>query len=114
MSLTKILTEKDVAAEDKLEKVAELVAGARKNYGNEEAEIKAPFVNTAHGSMPFIHLEAASKVEMLRSELGFIKAAAVEAEQQNPGININKKIEELIATNPLLANVDSGVKFDYL
>jgi hypothetical protein len=114
MSITTILTAEKVPAVEKLEQVAQIIAGARKNYGNEEMVIECPRVDTAHGSMPFNVLEADSKVAVLRSEVGMIKAFAVEAAEQFPGTNINKKIEELLATNGLFCNVDSGAKFEYI
>ena len=114
MSITKVLSEKDVNSEDKLKSVAETVAAARKAYGNEDAVIECPVVNTAHGSMPFSVLEDDSKVAVLRDEVAYIKAAAVEFDAQNEGVNVNKKIEELIAVNPLLANIAPGTKFNYI
>lgn len=114
MSITKILTAEKTSAEDKLAGVAEVVAKARNAYGNEEEVIRAPRVNTAHGSMPFDTLEDDSKVETLRHEVGRIKVLAIECAEQNPGTNINKKIEELIAINPFFVNVSPGTKFEYI
>lgn len=114
MSLTKILNKKDADAEDTLTAVAEIVASARKAYGNEDAEIAAPSVQTVHGSMPFDVLEADSKVEILRQEVGRIKAAAVEFGQQTPGANVDKQIEQMLATNALFVNVSAGTRFEYL
>ena len=113
-SITQILSAEKVDAADKLKSVAEVVAGARENYGNGDTVIECPRVDTAHGSMPFNVLEADSKVAVLRSEVAMIKAIAVEAADQNPGLNINKKIEELLATNGLFCNVDTGAKFEYI
>lgn len=114
MSITKILTEEKTSAEDKLKRVAEVVAAARNAYGNEGVEIACPHVNTPQGSMPFIHLEDDSKVALLRDRVARIKAAAVEAAEQNPGVNINKKIEELLATDDMFVNISSGTKFEYI
>lgn len=114
MSITKILTEEKTSAEDKLARISEIVAAARSAYGNEEAAIPVPKVNTPHGSMKFEHLEDASKVAILRDEVARIKAHAVECVEQNPGTNINKKIEELLATNEFFVNVSSGTKFEYI
>lgn len=114
MSITKVLTDKDLSSSEKLEKVAETVAAARKAYGNEDAEIAVPQVNTVHGVMPFNVLEDDAKVEILRAAVGNIKARAVEAAEQNPGVNINKKIEELLATDSHFTNVAPGTKFEYI
>lgn len=114
MSITKILAEKDVEADAKLARVAEVVAAARAAYGNEDAKIEAPMVNTVHGQMNFNHLEDDAKVAMLRGEVQLIKAQAVEFVEQRPGASMNKKIEELLATNGLFVNISSGTKFEYI
>lgn len=114
MSITKALNQKDVAADVKLTTVAEIVAGARKAYGNEEAEIKSPLVNTTNGSMEFEHLDDESKVKLLKSEVGRVKAQAIENARNNEGVKIDKEIEKLVATNPLFTNIQPGTKFEYL
>ncbi len=114
MSITKILTNKDTAAEDKLAAVAEVVAGARENYGNGEAVIAVPRCYTANGDMPFDMLDDDSKVAILQGEVAAVKARAVEFSEQNPGVNLNKKIEELLATNGHFANIAVGTKFEYI
>lgn len=114
MSITKILTKKDADADAQVLAVSEIVAAARLAYGNEETEIEAPMVDTPHGRMSFVHLEAASQVETLRAEVARIKAAAVEFSTNNPGANLNKKVEELLAINPLFASVGNGTKFEYI
>ena len=114
MSITRILHQKDADAEVQISAVAEIVAAARKAYGNEEAVIEAPMVNTPHGTMSFVHLEAASQVETLRGEVAGIKAAAVEFVEQNSGASLNKQVEELLAINPFFASVGNGTKFEYI
>lgn len=114
MSLTKVLNQKDTDPDKILEQVAEIVASARKAYGNEDAKIEAPSVNTAHGMMPFDVLESDAKVAILKQEVGAIKAQAVEFGQQVPGANVDKQIEQLLATHPLFVNVSAGKRFEYL
>ena len=114
MSLTKILTAKDADPEDQLAQVAEVVAVARKEYGNEDATIPAPDCNTTEGTMSFVHLESASRVQLLRQQVSLIKAGAVEYVHQNPGASMDKQIEERIATNAYFANVGNGTKFAYI
>jgi hypothetical protein len=114
MSITKILSEKDVEAADKLSAVAEIVAGAREKYGNEESEVEVPRCHTANGSMPFDMLDDDSKVALLRSEVAALKAEAVEFAEQNPGVNLNRKIEELLSTNGMFVNIAAGTKFEYI
>ena len=114
MSITKILSEEKTPASEKLERVADVVAGARANYGNTDVEIASPMVNTTHGSMNFNHLEDESKVEMLRGEVQRIKAQAIEYVEQREGASLNRKIEELLATNGMFVNISAGTKFEYI
>lgn len=114
MSITKILSEKDVAASDKLARVAEVVAGARENYGNVDAEVGCPDCNTTNGVMAFDMLDEDGKVEMLKGEVARIKAQAVEFCRNNEGTVLNKKIEELLATNGYFCNIAAGTKFEYI
>ena len=114
MSITKILTEEKTPASEKLERVAEIVAGAREKYGNADVEISAPSVNTPHGYMSFLHLEDEGKVALLRDQVALIKAVAVEYSEQNEGVNMNRKIEELIATNGMFVNIAAGTRFEYI
>jgi len=114
MSITKVLTDEKMSAEDKLAAIAETVAGAREKYGNQDVEIDVPRVSTARGSMPFNMLEDEGKVAVLRDEVATIKAKAIEASEQTEGVVINKKIEELISTNGFFVNVAPGTKFEYI
>jgi len=114
MSITKTLSNKDLSPEDKLASVAEVVGTLRKSYGNAKITIEDVKVNTAHGALPFSHLEADSKVELLLNEALNIKAAAITAVENTPGTSLNKKVEELIATNALFANASAESEFDVL
>lgn len=114
MSITKILGNKDTSASEKLEEVAAVVAGAREAYGNTDKDIEPSVLNTAHGTMSFVHLEDDSKVEHLRGEVQRIKAQAIEFCQNNDGTELNRKIEELLATNGMFANIAAGTKFEYI
>ena len=114
MSITKILSDEDLKDSEKLEKVAEIVAGARKKYGNGEEEIPDVKVTTAQGSMFFTHLDDNSKVAILDNEARNIKMSAVTYVENHPGSLLDKKVEELIAINTYFANVANGTKFEYL
>lgn len=114
MSLTKILTEKDADPEGQLSRVQDIIGSARNAYGNEDAVIEAPMVETTEGRMSFVHLEAEAKVKMLRKQVSLVKAQAVEFCSQTEGASINKKIEELLAVNAYFANIGNGTKFEYI
>lgn len=114
MSITKTLSDKKIESSEKLSRVAEIVAQARANYGNEGVEISSPSVGTANGYMSFVHLDDDSKVVMLQGEVAKLKASAVEYAEQNEGVDLNRKIEELLATNGMFVNIAAGTKFEYI
>jgi len=114
MSITKILSNENSSAEEKIAAIAETVAKARASYGNEEAVIDDPFVSTTYGEMRFSNLEDDSKLSFIRNEVMKIKVSACEATEQKQGVNVGRRVEELIATNPILVNMSSGTKFEYL
>lgn len=114
MSITKILSDKNLTADEKLNQVAEIVGAVREAYGNSKTEIPDVKVETTHGVLPFKHLESDSKVEILKNEALNIKSKAIAAVENNAGVVLNKKVQELIATNSLFANVSSGSDFEYL
>ena len=114
MSITKILGNKDLASSEKLEKISDIVGTLRSSYGNDKAEIKDVKVNTSHGLLPFSNLEDDSKVEVLLNEALNIKAKAIAAVEDTPGTMLNKKVEELVATNSLFANASADSGFDVL
>ncbi len=114
MSITNILQDKEMAAGDKLEKVSGIITKLRKSYGNADAKIEDVKVNTSHGMLPFSHLEPDSKVEALLNDALNIKASAIAAAENTPGLVLNKKVEEMLATNPLFANASAASAFDIL
>jgi hypothetical protein len=114
MSITKILSNEKTTADEKIEDIALTVAKARASYGNEEAVIEDPLVNTHQGQMRFSNLENDSKLVYAKNEVSKIKVKACEAVEQNTGVNVNRRVEELIAINPILVNLGSGTKFEYL
>lgn len=114
MSITKVLSDKKIDSAEKLEAIAQIVAGAREAYGNSKDSIESPMVNTTNGSMSFVHLDDDSKVNQLRASVLQIKAQAVEFHSNTPGSNLNKKVEELVATHGMFVNINAGTKFEYI
>jgi hypothetical protein len=114
MSITKILATKDADAESQIAQIAEVVSKAREAYGNQDAEIAAPLVNTSNGRMSFVHLDAPSQIETLRGEIAVIKCQAIEFIECCPGANLNKKVVELLATNAFFTNIGNTTKFEYI
>lgn len=114
MSITAILSDKELDSAEKLKQVAAVVAKAREAYGNVNSQIPAVDVNTVSGMMSFVHLDNDAKVSVLRSEVQTIKVRAIEYSSNVEGSNLNKKLEELIATNGMFANIESSTEFDYI
>lgn len=114
MSITKILSDANLTSQQKLEKVAEIVADVRESYGNAGVDLPDIKVNTAHGYLPFSNLENDSKVEILMNAALGIKAKAIAKVENNPSIVLNRKVQELIATNSFFANAVSSNGFDYI
>lgn len=114
MSITQTLSSKTLTSAEKLTSVAEVVGTLRETYGNSKTVITDVKVNTTHGMLPFSHLEEDAKVETLLNEALKIKSQAIAAVEDTPGIVLNKKVQELIATNPLFANASAESEFDVL
>jgi len=114
MSITNILNDKELDDVKKLESVAKIVATARKAYGNTEDDIPEVKINTSYGYLPFGSLEADSKVKVLKDRAMAIKAEAITFAESTPGGSADKKIEEIISTDSLFANISPGTKFSYL
>lgn len=114
MSLTQVLQNKDMSADDKLDSVNATITTLRAAYGNSDKDIKDVKINTAHGMLPFSHLEPDSKVEALLSEALSIKSRAIAAIEDNPGLVLNKRVAEMLATSAIFANASAQSEFDVL
>jgi hypothetical protein len=108
MSITKVLADKEMSDEQKLALVAEVVEQAREAYGNADLEVESVDVNTTDGMMGFEYLTAESKVYILSREAQSIRAQAVEYARNVQGVVLSKKVDEIVATNPLFCNIGSS------
>jgi len=109
MSITKVLADKEISNEQKLDIVAKSVGRAREAYGNTDLEVKSVDVNTTEGMMDFKYLTDESKVYILYREAQSIRAEAVEYARNVQGVVLSKKVDEIVATNPLFCNIGSSV-----
>lgn len=114
LSITQTLSSKELSSAEKLASVQESVAALRKSYGNADKTIADVKVNTAHGMLPFSHLEEDGKIEVLLNEAQSIKATAIAEIENNAGLMLNKVVEQLIATSPVFANASAESEFDVL
>ena len=114
MKLTDIFTNEDMSAKDKVNAIAEVVTKAREAYGNGDAEITAPEINTVDGLEDLAMLCDESKVAVAESEVRNIKTVAVEYTKAFEGAILDRKIEELIAISPILANITATTDSAYI
>ena len=114
MKLSEIFMAKEMPANEKITAIAKIVAKAREAYGNGDADITAPEVHTTEGLQDIAMLCDETKVAIAESEVGNIKRVAVEYTKAFEGAKLDKKVEELIAISPLLANITAATESDYL
>lgn len=116
MTLTDIFaaTAEEMTTAQKLEELKTIVAAARTAYGNEDAEIPEPEVNTVDGLRKLSYVSPEGKVACANTAFNTIKNVVIEHHAANPGIVLDKEIESLLATDPTLCNLGSTVKSSYL
>jgi hypothetical protein len=113
MSLREILESETTTTEEKLEAINDTVKRARANYGNEDAEITMPEVPTINGMMDLSMLTKNDKLAIAEECINRIRMEAHETAKQREGVNISKVIESLLATSPVLSNIEKSSENDY-
>ena len=114
MKLQDIFSAEDIKDSEKITKIAEIVNRARAAYGNGDADITAPEMHTADGLQDLAMLSPDSKLAIAESEVRNIKVIATEFVKAFEGAKLDKKIEELIAISPILANITASVDSEYI
>jgi len=114
MKLSEILVSEEIKDSEKVAKIAEVVAKARKAYGNDDKVITAPEVNTTEGVQDLAMLSDKSKVAIADSEIRRIKQFANEFTKVNEGVMFDKKVEELIALSAILVNITTTTESEYI
>ena len=114
MKLSEVFSAEDMSAKEKVTAIASIVNSARDRYGNTGAEITAPEVHTINGLEDLAMLCAESKVAIAESEVRNIKTVAVEYAKAYEGAVLDRKIEELIAISPILANITATTDSTYI
>ena len=97
-----------------IQELAKIVTKAREAYGNIDKEITPPEVNTINGLEDLTMLCDESKLVIAKSEVDNIRTIAVEYVKAFDGAILDRKVEELIAISPILANITEKVKSSYL
>jgi hypothetical protein len=114
MKLSDIFNNEELSSKEQIAEIALVVKSAREAYGNGEAEITAPEIATVDGLQDLAMLCDDSKVAIAESEVGNIKTVAVEYCKAFEGAKLDKKVEELLAISPILANITISVESEYL
>ena len=114
MKLSEIFSAEDMSAKEKIQAIANIVETARSRYGNAEAKITAPEINTINGLEDIAMLCDESKVAIAESEVTNIRLISVEYVKAFEGAILDRKIEELIAISPILANITATTESAYI
>ena len=107
MNISKILDKKN--NEKKLDLIVELVTAARKKYNNEDAEISAPTVQTCAGGQNIKYASVSDKAALATKELRAILCDIDQLDAQVEGVNVNKELTSMIATNQVLTNLEASL-----
>ena len=114
MTFTEILSNEDFTADQKVEKFTTLVAKARKAYGNEDVEIAEPIIQGTEGGISLRYYAAEDKVSLAATELTSISTHAIHLVEGTEGAVLDKEIERLVATNPVLCNIGAKSTSAYI
>jgi hypothetical protein len=104
----------DASAEAKLTDLTALVADVRNTYGNSDIEIDVPYVNTPEGMVSFKYLDAESKVVYAGNAVRDATVEAVEICELTQGTVLDKELESIIATCPILCNLAVSTNSKYI
>ncbi len=107
MSIAKLVGRKNNAK--KLNAIVEVVAQARKKYNNEDAVISVPTVATCNGGQSIKYLSDGDKAAAATRELQSILTELNCLDAQVEGVNVNKELTSMIATNPVLTNLEASL-----
>ena len=113
MNITQIMENKELNATEKLSKLADVIAEARKAYGNEEMEITCPEVLTTEGVMSMKYLSAEDKLVEASKAINGVLSTAIAANECNEGVILDKAIEVGLATDPILCNLTTTTGSKY-
>jgi hypothetical protein len=102
------------SSKEAIQELANIVTKAREAYGNTDKVISAPEITTINGLEDLAMLSDESKLAIAESEVGSIRIIAVEYTKSFDGAILDRKIEELIAISPILANITAKVESAYL
>ena len=112
--ISEIFDNEDTTPTQKLQSIDTLVQEARAAYGNTHMEITAPTVTTTAGCLEIQYLSDADKVQIAKMAFHSITSEAIETAQETEGVILDKEIQSLIATDPILVNLGKQCESEYL
>jgi len=89
----------------KLKAIKKIVKAARESYGNTDIEIDTAPVNSCVGRVQIQYVSEKDKLALIKTAVEDIRVRAMEATECTTGIVFDKKVEELVAINPILCNI---------
>lgn len=114
MKFNEIVESEELSAVEKLSKIADLITEVRTKYGNLDIELSEVEVCTVDGNTPMALLDAESKVALAKAAFNSLVRDAYEDTADQEGILFDRRIEEYIATSPVLNNLTTTTGSDYL
>lgn len=114
LTLTQILNQEKPVASEQLTAITAIINTARKAYGNADAEVATPKVNTTEGMVDLKYASAKDKVALVRREVSTIRAKAIETVEATEGAQLDKEIERLLSINPILVNLAAESESAYI
>lgn len=114
MTITQILANEDTSPTEKLRQVSQVVDKIREIYGNTAYEIASVEIPTCDGFKPLAMLGDDTRVGLVKKVIADITNKAHEDCLENEGIVFDRRIEEYIATNPVLTNLEDKLDSKYI
>ena len=105
MNLREKLEDTEVSVKDKLAAIAATIEKARASYDNADMEITIPEVNTTEGIQDLDMLSPADKLAIAMNVIKDIRMVASEDSKRHEGVNVDRVIEAMLATSPVLTNL---------
>jgi len=114
MTILEILRDEELSSQKKLDSIQDIVNTIRQKYGNTDAEITSPEVTTATGLQPMAMLTAEDKLALVNRVVDAIRTDSYEDAQNAEGVVLDRRVEEYVATNAILNNLDATLDSAYL
>jgi len=114
-TISAVLAKKKMAASAKVAAISGIVTSVRAKYGNSDVEIKpTKTVNTCYGLMSMKYLSDEDKLALVTKAISSIRVQAIQTTESTTGIVFEREVEKLVATNPVLSNLEASVQSEII